>query len=456
MSEKKGKVLVVDDNEDVLLSLNMLLRRHVEGVRVLTDPKDIGRLMDTFDPDVILLDMNFHRNASSGEEGYQWLDFILRKNPKAVVLFITAYVDTEKAVRAIKAGAVDFIPKPWDNAKLLGIVESAIDLSLSRRNSSFENEKREVYAPAKAEDTPVLIGESPQMQLLNKQIAKIAATDANVLITGENGSGKDVVAHLLHYHSRRKEKPFVSIDLGTIPEHLFESELFGHEKGAFTDAKSAKAGRLESAEGGTAFLDEIGNLLPGAQQKLLTMIEKREISRLGSTKVNKVDVRILSATNADLASMVAEGNFRQDLLYRLNTIELHIPPLRERGEDILLLAEYFSHQIAHRYRLDDVEISASARRKLLGHSWPGNVRELQHVMERAIVMATGSVLEAEDFEFSRMVEPASKPETLNLEALEQDAIMKAISRSNGNLSQAATLLGITRFTLYRKIEKYGL
>ncbi|MDE5794584.1 MAG: sigma-54 dependent transcriptional regulator [Muribaculaceae bacterium] len=456
MSEKKGKVLVVDDNEDVLLSLNMLLRQHVEGVRILTDPKDIGRLMDTFDPDVILLDMNFHRNASSGEEGYQWLDFILRKNPKAVVLFITAYVDTEKAVRAIKAGAVDFIPKPWDNAKLLGIVESAIRLSLTRRNSSFENEKREIYTQPKTEDAPVLIGESPQMQLLNKQIAKIAATDANVLITGENGSGKDVVAHLLHYHSHRNNKPFISIDLGTIPEHLFESELFGHEKGAFTDAKGAKAGRLESAAGGTAFLDEIGNLLPGAQQKLLTMIEKREISRLGSTKVNKVDVRILSATNADLASMVAEGTFRQDLLYRLNTIELHIPPLRERGEDIVLLAEYFSRQIAQRYRLEDVKISTSAKRKLLSHSWPGNVRELQHVVERAIVMASENVLEADDFEFSRMIEPASKPETLNLEALEQDAIMKAISRSNGNLSQAASLLGITRFTLYRKIEKYGL
>ncbi len=456
MTEKKGKILVVDDNEDVLLSLNMLLRQHVEGVRVLTDPNDIGRLMDSFDPNVIILDMNFRRNASSGEEGYQWLDFILKKNPKAAVLFITAYVDTEKAVRAIKAGAVDFIPKPWDNAKLLGIVESAIDLSISRRNSSFKEEKSNYINQYSTEDVPVLIGESPQMQLLNRQIAKIAATDANVLITGENGSGKDVVAHLLHYHSHRNNKPFVSIDLGTIPEHLFESELFGHEKGAFTDAKAAKAGRLESAAGGTAFLDEIGNLLPGAQQKLLTMIEKREISRLGSTKVNKVDVRILSATNADLASMVAEGKFRQDLLYRLNTIELHIPPLRERGDDILLLAEYFSHQISQRYGLDDMKITASARRKLLSHSWPGNVRELQHVIERAIVMASGNVLEADDFEFSRIIEPSQNSETLNLEALEQDAIMKAISRSNGNLTQAASLLGITRFTLYRKIEKYGL
>ena len=352
MGEKKGKVLVVDDNEDVLLSLNMLLRRHVEAVRVITDPEDIGRLMDSFDPDVILLDMNFRRNASSGEEGYRWLDFILKKNPKAVVLLITAYVDTEKAVRAIKAGAIDFIPKPWDNAKLLGIVESAIDLSLTRRNASFGKE-RIGHAHADAEDAPVLIGESPRMQLLNRQIAKIAATDANVLITGENGSGKDVAARLLHFHSLRKDKPFVSIDLGTIPEHLFESELFGYEKGAFTDAKAAKAGRLETAAGGTVFLDEIGNLQPGPQQKLLTMIEKREMSRLGSNKVNKVDVRILSATNADLARMVAEGRFRQDLLYRLNTIELHIPPLRERGNDIVLLAEHISRQLSGRYGLGE-------------------------------------------------------------------------------------------------------
>ena len=455
MGEKKGKVLVVDDNEDVLLSLNMLLRRHVEAVRVITDPEDIGRLMDSFDPDVIILDMNFRRNASSGEEGYRWLDFILKKNPKAVVLLITAYVDTEKAVRAIKAGAIDFIPKPWDNAKLLGIVESAIDLSLTRRNASLGKE-RTGHAHADAEDAPVLIGESPRMQLLNRQIAKIAATDANVLITGENGSGKDVAARLLHFHSLRKDKPFVSIDLGTIPEHLFESELFGYEKGAFTDAKAAKAGRLETAAGGTVFLDEIGNLQPGPQQKLLTMIEKREVSRLGSNKVNTVDVRILSATNADLARMVAEGRFRQDLLYRLNTIELHISPLRERGNDIVLLAEHFSRQISGRYGLGDIQISEPARRKLLRHSWPGNVRELQHVVERAIVMASGHVLEADDIEFSRMAEQAPPPEILNLEELERNAIMTAIGRSNGNLSQAAGLLGITRFTLYRKIEKYGL
>lgn len=447
MKEKKGRILIVDDNEDILLSLHMLLRQHVEAVRVITDPERIGSLMDSFEPDVVLLDMNFHRNASSGEEGYRWLDFILKKNPETVVLFITAYVDTEKAVRAIKAGAVDFIPKPWDNAKLLGIVESAVNLSISRKNPFDETP---------AESTPLLIGESPQMTMLKKQIAKIAPTDANVLITGENGSGKDVVAHLLHHCSQRRDRPFVSIDLGIIPEQLFESELFGHEKGAFTDARAAKAGRLEEAAGGTAFLDEIGNLHPAAQQKLLTMIEKREMSRLGSNKTRKVDIRILAATNADLARMVADGKFRQDLLYRLNTIELHIPPLRERGDDILLLAEHFSRLIARRYKIEDVEIAMSARRKLLSHSWQGNVRELQHVMERAILLASGSVLEADDIEFSRMAEPLRQQATLNLETLEQEAILKAIERSDGNLSQAASLLGISRFALYRKIEKYRL
>lgn len=447
MTGKKGKILVVDDNEDVLLSLNMLLKPHVEAVRVIAKPERIGEFMDSFGPDVILLDMNFTRNASSGEEGYKWLEYILKKDPKSVVLFITAYVDTEKAVRAIKAGAVDFIPKPWDNAKLLGIVKSAVELTLSRKAPGQD---------ADSDRAPVLIGESEQMLMLKRQIEKVGATEANVLITGENGTGKDVVAHLLHHFSPRNSMPFVSIDLGTVPEQLFESELFGYEKGAFTDAKTAKAGRLETAAGGTAFLDEIGNLTPAVQQKLLTMIEKRELSRLGSNRTDKIDVRLLTATNADLTRMVAEGRFRQDLLYRINTIELHLPPLRERGNDIILLAEYFAQKLSRRYKMDDVAIDESAKSKLMGHSWPGNVRELQHVIERGIVLSTGGTLEASDIEFSKPASPQSSHATLNLEALEQEAIMKAIERSNGNLSQAASLLGISRYALYRKLEKFGL
>ena len=442
--EKKGKILIVDDNEDVLLSLNMLLKPYVEGIRVINTPERIIGMMDSFMPDVIMLDMNFHRDAISGEEGYEWLKKILAHNPKSVVLFITAYVDTEKAVRAIKAGAIDFIPKPWDRNKLLDTVKSAVELSRERNLDSSR-----------------MIGECPAMQELKAQMMRVAATDANVLITGENGTGKDVVAHALHQLSDRARKPFVNIDLGCIPENLFESELFGYEKGAFTDAKNAKEGRIETADGGTLFLDEIGNLNLPMQQKLLTVIEKRETQRIGSNKVSQVDVRILAATNAHLRKKVSEGAFRQDLFYRLNTIELHLPPLRERGEDIVLLAEYFLKIYSGKYSVGDVRLGASAKQKLLKYNWPGNVRELQHCIERAIVLGDKTELAAEDIrlEDSVVVSGASSSvniDSLNLQTLEREAIKRAISLSNGNLTQAAELLGITRFALYRKIDKLGV
>lgn len=443
--EKKGKILIVDDNEDVLLSLNMLLKPYVEGIRVINTPERIIGMMDSFMPDVIMLDMNFHRDAISGEEGYEWLEKILAHNPKSVVLFITAYVDTEKAVRAIKAGAIDFIPKPWDRNKLLGTVKSAVELSRERNLDSSR-----------------MIGECPAMKELKAQMMRVAATDANVLITGENGTGKDVVAHALHQLSDRARKPFVNIDLGCIPENLFESELFGYEKGAFTDAKNAKEGRIETADGGTLFLDEIGNLNLPMQQKLLTVIEKRETQRIGSNKVSQVDVRILAATNAHLREKVGEGTFRQDLFYRLNTIELHLPPLRERGEDIVLLAEYFLKIYSGKYSVGDVRLGASAKQKLLKHSWPGNVRELQHCIERAIVLGDKTELAAEDIRLEDSVAVSGSSsssvniDSLNLQTLEREAIKRAISLSNGNLTQAAELLGITRFALYRKIDKLGV
>ena len=443
--EKKGKILIVDDNEDVLLSLNMLLKPYVEGIRVINTPERIIGMMDSFMPDVIMLDMNFHRDAISGEEGYEWLEKILAHNPKSVVLFITAYVDTEKAVRAIKAGAIDFIPKPWDRNKLLDTVKSAVELSRERNLDSSD-----------------LIGECPAMKELKAQMMRVAATDANVLITGENGTGKDVVAHALHLLSDRARKPFVNIDLGCIPENLFESELFGYEKGAFTDARNAKEGRIETADGGTLFLDEIGNLNLPMQQKLLTVIEKRETQRIGSNKVSYVNVRILAATNANLREKVGEGTFRQDLFYRLNTIELHLPPLRERGEDIVLLAEYFLKIYSGKYSVGDVVLSASAKQKLLKHIWPGNVRELQHCIERAIVLGDKTELAAEDIRLedsvvaSRTSSGSIKVDSLNLQTLEREAIKRAISLSNGNLTQAAELLGITRFALYRKIDKLGV
>ena len=443
--EKKGKILIVDDNEDVLLSLNMLLKPYVEGIRVINTPERIIGMMDSFRPDVIMLDMNFHRDAISGEEGYEWLEKILAHNPKSVVLFITVYVDTEKAVRAIKAGAIDFIPKPWDRNKLLDTVKSAVELSRERNLDSSD-----------------LIGECPAMKELKAQMMRVAATDANVLITGENGTGKDVVAHALHQLSDRARKPFVNIDLGCIPENLFESELFGYEKGAFTDARNAKEGRIETADGGTLFLDEIGNLNLPMQQKLLTVIEKRETQRIGSNKVSHVDVRILAATNANLREKVGEGAFRQDLFYRLNTIELHLPPLRERGEDIVLLAEYFLKIYSGKYSVGDVVLGASAKQKLLKHTWPGNVRELQHCIERAIVLSDKTELTAEDIRLEDSVVASGtssgsiKVDSLNLQTLEREAIKRAISLSNGNLTQAAELLGITRFALYRKIDKLGV
>lgn len=452
--ECKGKVLIVDDNEDVLLSLNMLLRPWTDAVRVISRPERIAEFMDSFAPDVILLDMNFGRDMVSGEEGYEWLARILEKDPAAVVILMTAYVDTEKTVRAIKAGAVDFVPKPWTNRKMLEAVHSAVDLRRSRL-AALQAETPVAHVDkdvATRKTNTDFIGESPQMLLLKERITRVAATQANVLITGENGVGKDVVAHELHRLSAVADRPLVSIDLGCIPEQLFESELFGHEKGAFTGATAAKAGRIEQADGGTLFLDEIGNLTPAMQQKLLTMIEKREISRVGSTRVRRIDVRIVAATNADLREMVVQGRFREDLLYRLNTIELHVPPLRERGEDILLLARHFCRIYAERYHAEVPVLGREEERMLLLHPWQGNVRELQHCMERRVIDPSLPLLAGHDAGPDR----EEVPRTLNLEELERAAIRRALGQSNGNLSLAAELLGITRYALYRKIDKHGI
>ncbi len=449
--QKQGKILIIDDNEDILFALNLLLQTHVEKVKVSTQPERIAHFMETFAPDVILLDMNFTKDADSGREGFFWLEKIKETDPDAVVIFVTAYSDTEKAVQAIKAGAADFIPKPWAKDKLLATVASAVELRRSRTQVS--QLKQQVAALESNRSFPEIIGESEVMQSLFETIDKLKNTDANILILGENGTGKDLVANLLYCCSPRTDKPFVHIDLGAIPETLFESELFGYEKGAFTDAKKEKAGRFEIASGGTLFLDEIGNLTPATQVKLLTAIEKQQITRLGGTASIHINVRLLCATNADIYEMVARGEFRQDLLYRINTIELHIPPLRERGKDVELLANHFLHRFAKKYKKDIRSISASALRKLNAYNWPGNVRELQHAMERAVILASGYTLSGDDF----MLKPVSprklKPENLNLEEMEQTAIEKALEQAAGNLNKAAELLGISRFTLYRKMEK---
>lgn len=450
---KRGKILIVDDNEDILFALNLLLQPRVEKVKVTTRPERIEHFMETFQPDVILLDMNFTKDADSGREGFHWLKTIKKKDPDAVVVFITAYADTEKAVNAIKAGATDFIPKPWEKEKLLATVSSAIELRERRTEVTMLKQKVAAYESNRI--MPEIIGESEPMQTLFETIDKLKDTDANILILGENGTGKDVIANLLCCCSPRADKPFVRIDLGTIPEQLFESELFGHRKGAFTDAKSDKQGRFEIATGGTLFLDEIANLTLPMQAKLLTAIEKQEITRLGATAPLSIDVRLICATNGDIHEMVENGEFRQDLLYRINTIELHIPPLRERGKDIELLAEHFLQRYSKKYKKDIRGFSSTALKKLGEYTWPGNVRELQSAIERAVILASSFTLYPDDFMLKTTANRRLKNVNLNLDELEREAIEKALQQSGGNMNQAAELLGISRFSLYRKIEKQG-
>ena len=453
---KLGKILIVDDNEDVLFALNLLLEPYTEKIKVATTPDRIEYFMTTFHPDLILLDMNFSRDAISGQEGFESLKQILQIDPQAIVIFMTAYADTDKAVRAIKAGATDFIPKPWEKDKLLATLTSGMRLRQSQQEVSILKEQVEVLSSQNTSENDI-IGESSVMQEVFTTINKLSNTDANILILGENGTGKDVIARLIYRCSPRYGKPFVTIDLGSIPEQLFESELFGFEKGAFTDAKKSKAGRMEVATSGTLFLDEIGNLSLPMQSKLLTAIEKRQISRLGSTQTVPIDVRLICATNADIRQMVEDGNFRQDLLYRINTIEIHIPPLRERGNDIILLAEHFLDRYTRKYKKEIHGLTREAKNKLLKYAWPGNVRELQHTIERAVILGDGSMLKPENFLFHTTSKQKKEEEVvLNLEQLERQAIEKALRISNGNISRAAEYLGITRFALYRKLEKLGL
>ena len=449
--EEKGKILIIDDNEDVLFALNLLLEPYMEQIRVTTQPTRIEHFMTTFHPDVILLDMNFQRDAISGQEGFDYLKQILRIDPQAVVVFMTAYADTGKAVQAIKAGGTDFISKPWEKEKLLATLSAAVKLSRSRQEvGRLQNE---VQALKGDDRIPELIGNSPAIQKVKETIYKLSDTDANLLILGENGTGKDLAARMLRFFSPRREQVFIPIDLGSIPE------LFGYEKGAFTDARKAKPGRMETASGGTLFLDEIGNLSLPMQAKLLTAIEKQCITRLGAVNPIHIDVRLICATNANLHQLVAEGKFRQDLLYRINTVELHIPPLRERGEDILLLATHFLNQYNRKYRKEIKGLTREAKNKLLKYEWPGNVRELQHTVERAVILSENGLLKPDDFLFPQGNAAAHQPaltEELNLEKLEKNAIERALKVSAGNMSKAAELLGITRFALYRKLEKWGL
>jgi DNA-binding NtrC family response regulator len=402
--------------------------------------------------------MNFTKDAISGQEGFHWLNKIMEIDPDSVVVFITAYGDAEKAVKAIKSGATDFVLKPWQNEKILATISSAIKLRRSKSEATDLRKKQKEISAIQDQPFHEFIGNSPEMQQVFSTIQKVAKTDANILILGENGTGKELVARALHRNSLRKDEVFISVDLGSIAETLFESELFGHMKGSFTDAKKDKPGRFEIASGGTLFLDEIGNLSLPMQAKLLTVLERREITRVGANKANKIDVRLICATNNNIHQMVQDESFRQDLLYRVNTVEIYLPPLRERTGDIPLLADHFLAIYSKKYRKNIKGISADALKKLTQYQWPGNVRELQHALERAIIMSDSDVLQSDDFLLTTRSEKTTEIEidTFNLEDIEKNIIVKVLKQNQGNVTQAATVLGLTRTSLYRRMEKYGL
>lgn len=459
MESKQGKILIVDDNEDLLKAAKMHLKRHFAQVDIEKNPEAIPALMNNEDYDVILLDMNFTKDVSSGSEGYYWLERILQLDPSAVVVLITAYGDIQMAVKAIKAGATDFVLKPWENEKLLATLYSAMRLRESRdviENLKIKNEEINLALNDRYSE---IIGQSNTMQKIFQTIDRVARTDANVLILGENGTGKEMIARAIHRNSPRQKENFASVDLGSITETLFESELFGHKKGSFTDAKEDRAGRFELANGGTLFLDEIGNLSMPLQAKLLTVLQNRKVSRVGSNKDTPINIRLICATNMPLYEMVKENRFRQDLLYRINTIEIEIPPLRERLEDIPLLAHHFLKHYAEKYQKTVSKISEAAMTRMHKHPWPGNIRELQHAIERAVIMSNNSVLQPEDFNFTPSAgkeEGQLNLDQYNLEEVEKLLIRKVLKKFNGNITQAASELGLTRSSLYRRLEKYGL
>ncbi len=459
METKTGKILVVDDDTDVLSAARLFLKRHFQHVDVESNPESIPYLITNDRYDVILLDMNFTKDIGSGNEGFYWLDRILAIDPAAVVVLITAYGDVEIAVRAIKAGATDFTLKPWENDKLLATLISAMRLRQSRNETEDLKVRQKGLSQAQSAYMPDIIGKSPAMMRVYETIDRVAGTDANVLILGENGTGKELVARALHKKSNRTDEAFVSVDLGAISETLFESELFGHTKGSFTDAKEDRAGRFETASGGSIFLDELGNLSLPLQAKLLTVLQSRTVTRVGSNKPKNIDVRLICATNMPLYEMVKSKTFRQDLLYRINTIEIPLPPLRERLEDLEPLSEYYLQTYRKKYNRSVTGISAALLKRMQKYHWPGNVRELQHAIERAVIMTKDTVLQPEDFFFNNAqenVDAESLLENMPLDEMEKLLIRKSLKKHNGNITEAAQELGLTRSSLYRRLEKYGL
>lgn len=447
---------MIDDDEDVLLAAKMLLKKSGHQVIIEKNPNKIPFLLNNDSYDVILLDMNFSKDTTSGKEGFEWLKQIKEREPNAVVIMITAFGDVEMAVRALKEGATDFILKPWQNEKLVATISTAIKLKKSYNEVDKLRKAKQMLEEQISQPFRDIIGQSDALKEVFTLIDKVAKTDANVLILGENGTGKELVARAIHQKSMRKDSSFVAVDMGAITETLFESELFGHKKGSFTDAREDRPGRFELANGGTLFLDEIGNLSMSLQSKLLSALQSRQVTRVGSNQHIEVDIRLICATNMPLHQMVQEGKFRQDLLYRINTVEITIPPLSDRVDDIPMLANHFLNHYAKKYRKEVLSISPEAMNKLKKYPWPGNVRELQHSIERALIMADSPTLQESDFLFSRKGGEEAASDTLNLDEVEKAAVTKAIQLHNGNISKAAEELGLTRASLYRRMEKYGL
>jgi DNA-binding NtrC family response regulator len=451
-----ARILVADDQPDVLQALRLLLKAEGAQIETATSPAAVLAAVDARDFDVALIDLNYTRDTTSGEEGLGLLSRLQQLDSPMPVIVMTAWGTVDVAVEAMRRGARDFVQKPWENERVLATVRTQVELGRAlRRSQRLEAENRALRGD-QGPGRPSLIAESAAMQPVLQLIARVGPSDANVLLTGENGTGKGTVAQALHAVSSRAAKPLVTVNAGGLSEGIFESELFGHVKGAFTDAKADRVGRFELADGGTLFLDEIANISLALQGKLLRVLETGEFERVGSSRTRKVNVRILSATNADLHEEVAAGRFRQDLLFRLNTIEIQLPPLRERREDVPLLARHFLQQHAQRYRKRLTGFDAPAMQLLLDHGWPGNVRELDHAVERAVLMAQGDAIGARDLGLRASREAASRLEDMSLEDVEGFLIKKALARYGGNVSQAAKALGLSRSALYRRLQRFGL
>ena len=453
-----SRILIADDQADVLAALRLLLKGEHHNTVTASSPAGVLKIVETEDLDLVLIDLNYARDTTSGSEGLELLPRIQAMDPTLPVIVMTAWGSVDIAVEAMRRGARDFVQKPWDNARLLAIVRTQIELAQALRRGQRLEAENLALRDGVSEKLPRVIAQSPAMKNVLKVVERIGPADANVLITGENGTGKEVVARSLHAVSGRADKPLVSVNASALAEGLFESELFGHVRGAFTDAKTDRVGRFELADGGTLFLDEISNVPLNLQAKLLRVLETGEFERVGSSKTSKVNVRVLSATNADLKQDVVEGRFRQDLMFRLNTVEIHLPPLRDRREDIEALADHFLRLHCDRYRRGRMDFTLQALEALRAYSWPGNVRELDHVIERAVLMSSGNTVTAMDLalQTSPAAQFSARLEEMSLEDAERLLIKKALARFEGNANRAAEALGLSRSALYRRLQKYGL